>query len=585
MGTSNRRPYETATLLDQNLLNECQDNLANKLEMICEISNIGTLDETLYFSDYAKYVDGEFYEPRVVFPVINRTMGDWLAGQLEFSDLQIQVANPDGKYSRLLPGGGYYNGFIGRRVVVKQGLRELGSTYATIFSGEITDVAGFSRDTTSFTLVCRSDFEKTNNTMPNQTLIVDDFADIEEQYVGLSVPVIYGDWTTDLRVEGPEVPAYPINGNDPLVNGSFDPPNPNVGDTALRCVIASTPIKTLDTASITLLRGDVFYTFASSDITIIPATNNTAIAITQKNLMVDPDDPTPWIYEPGDLIFVKCVGVDLLTYDTNIVAQARDILTRFGLLSSFDFDVSWDHYQTKVTPAESAIASIKARAWIQNEVQALEYVLSMLEQVRLECFVNRENLFELSSLHFDEFVASPSFTLKNWDVVRGSFRPATDDRNQFNRAKADYRFTPVDGENRLATPIFKNVNAITQSGRAISKLVVFPNLVIEADVINQLKEILKLASAYYEKIDLVATPRSFLKDLAETVILNVNIGSVDFVNVAEPVTARIRKIGYDPQGRTIPMEVWSDQMVPFPGSLKAGVSGVTGGSTATITQE
>jgi len=78
--------------------------------------------------------------------------------------------------------------------------------------------------------------------------------------------------------------------------------------------------------------------------------------------------------------------------------------------------------------------------------------------------------------------------------------------------------------------------------------------------------------------------RSILKDIADDVKLDVNIGSVNLINVTEPVTGRIRSIGYNPDGLTISLKIWSFQLTPFPGSLKASIPGVVGGSTATIEQ-
>lgn len=582
MGSSDRRPYESATVLNQSLLDESLSNLTVKLEMVAEIQDIGSPPETIYVSDRAKYVDAIYYEPRVKFPVINRTIGDWLAGELEFDSLTLTVNNTDKRYSHLIMGGSAYNGFVGKRVIVKIGLGEISGSYLPVFTGEITDVGGFSRDVSTFTLICRSIFDKVNVTIPNQVFITDDWPYIEDEFVGLGAPVIYGDWTTNLRSTAPEIPAFPINGLDPLVNASLDPPDPNVGDEPLRCVISSTPIKTLDVSSITLLRADKFYVFDPSDIAIVAGSDNQVFDITQKNLSID---GTPWIYETGDQFFVKCIGVDLSGLESNLVAQAKDILKRFGGMVDGDFDASWATYAAKATPSQSAIASIKSRVWLQESQKCLAYVLSMLEQVRLETFIDRLSKFKLSSLHFEDFTPAPTFTVRNWDIIRGSFKPQSDQQNLWNRAKADYCYSPPITGQRLSTGIYRNNVAIAQQKREISKLVSFPNLYIEADVVAQLGEMIKLASCESEFIEMTLTTRAFLKDISDEMILDINIGAVDYQNVAEPVTGLIREIGYDPQGLVIPIKVWCLQMIPFPGSEKSGISGITGGSTAIITKE
>lgn len=582
MGTIDRRPYTSATVLDQSLLDECQDNLTNKLEMICELQDIGSSNETLYLSDRAKYVDGRFYYPRVIFPTIDRTIGDWLSNQIEFSSCQLKINNANGFYNHLIMGGSEYNGFIGRRVLIKIGIGEDSSLYNQVFTGTITEVAGFSRDTSSFTITARQDFERINVSIPTTVFTESDWPDIEENFIGLGMPIIYGDWTTQLRIEAPEVPCYPVNGNDPLVNKSLE--DPNAGDTALRCVISSNPLLYVDTASVTLLRGDSYYVFDPSDISIVAGSSNQAIDIEQKNLMID---GSPWIYETNDEFFIKIKGQDLGSYNDNIVAQAKDILISYTELLLTDFDSSWDSYRDKATPFQSAIANFKSRVWIQENTSVLEYVTSMLEQVRLEPYVTRDNKWAINSLHFEDFLPSSltDYTAKNWDIILDSFSPQTDDRNNFNRASAEYSFSPIISQNKYSTSVYRNDNAITQSGKEISKIIIFPNLYIKSDVIFQIIEILRLASSYFERISMTLTSRAFLLDLGDFITLDVSIGSVDFINLNDPVTGQIRKIGYDPNGLVIPIEVWSFQLVPFPGSEKIGVNGIVGGYNATITEE
>jgi hypothetical protein len=581
MGTSDRRPYISATSLTQALLDECQHNLSNRLEMVAEIYDIGSDHVNIYVSDRAKYVGPTYYEPRVKFPTIERTIGDWLSNELEFSSLSLVINNSDSKYSRLLPGGNLFNGFIGKRVVVRLGLAEIASSYVNIFSGQVTDVSGFKRDTASFTLVCRSDFERVNKSIPTQTLTTVDWPFLEDDKIGLNVPIIYGDWTTGLRPEAPEVPAFAVNGLDPEVNNSLDPPSPTVGSVAVRAVIASAPLQSVDLDSVVLYRGSVFYPIPLGDISIVPGLDNQVIDIAQKGFQIDGTD---WIYETGDEFYLKCKGIDLGAYSDNVVWQARDILKRFGGLTDLDFDFTWITYKDKITPPQDAIKNIKSRVWQQETRQALEYALSMLEQVRLEAFVNRSNMFSLSSLHFSDFIPSPSFSISNWDIIRGSFQPETDERNQFNRAKADYSYSPATQQSRYSTPVYRNQGNIDQIGREISKLITYPNLYVFDDVVNQLHDTLRLA-AYVENIQLSLTSRSFLKDLGDHIAFNINIGSVVFENTTEPVTGKIRMLNYDPTGMTIQAKIWCFQMVPFPGSEKTSISGITGGFNAVITQE
>jgi hypothetical protein len=577
MGTAVRRPYETASMLTQTVLDQSQDSLVQRLEMIVDVE---TATGTMHWSDRAKYVGSTFYENRVVFPQIDRTVGEFLAGTLEFSGLQLTINNTDKRFSNILPGGADFDGWINRRVEVKIGLAELTASYITVFEGYVTDVGGFQRDTSSFTLVCRNKFDSVNVSIPNQVLTQDDFPDIEDDFLGLGAPIIYGDWTVDLRPEAPTVPAFPVNGLDPLVNASLDPVDPSVGDNPVRCVISSSPISFLDDASVTLHRGDLYYTFASSDIAVVGGTNNQIFDITQKNLVVDGN---PWIYESGDEFFVKVKGVDLGAFDDNIVSQARDLLMTYGGVLSGDLDASWTYYRDKAAPAENAIASIKSRIWFQETAKVIELVASLLEQVRIEPFIDRQNMFKLSSLHFDEFEVSPAFTVKNWDVARGSFKPQIDERNNFNRAKGDFDFDPAAGQQRRSTAFFRNQAAIDQTGKVISKLITFPNLYKLSDVENQLKEIIRLTSGYTEIAEVVLTSRSFLKDLCDFMKLSIDIGSIEFDSTSQPIVGMIRQLSYTPRTMGIGLKIWLFQMINFPGYT--GPTGTVGGYNAVIDQE
>jgi hypothetical protein len=145
---------------------------------------------------------------------------------------------------------------------------------------------------------------------------------------------------------------------------------------------------------------------------------------------------------------------------------------------------------------------------------------------------------------------------------------------------ADYNFLPNLNESNNSTKIYKNDAAIIQAGKEISKKVVFPNLYIESDVVYQLKEVLRLASSYFEKLTFNMTWRGLLLDLGGFVNVNVKIQGTQY----NDVPAMIRSIGYDPAGIKIPVELWSMQMVNFPG-YEPGFSGITGGYAATITEE
>lgn len=570
MASGDRKPYLTATVLDQDLLDACSDNLANQLEMAVDIQRPD--GGFIYASDRNKYVGDTFYEALLEFPVIKRTVGEFLSNNLEFSQLTLDISNVDGRFNDILPSGANFDGWIGRSVEVKIGLRDVGSTYTTIFKGFVTDEGGFSRSTSAITLVARDQFDSVNQAFPTVAFTESSFPDIQESLVNLPVPVIYGDWTTNVEPNMASVPATVVNGADTDVNGEVS------FTTNVSLVISDHDNQSFDTSEVYLLRGDLIFLMDAADITSV--VGNRTFQIVQNG--TTSIDGGAYEYEQGDRFYVKVEGIDLGTYSDNAVEIARNILINHGGLSVGDFDANWDTYRDKTTPTESAINSIKARVWIQDPQTAMDFANSLLEQVRLEAFVDRNLKFKLSSLHLDDFPAPGNidFLLKNWDVEQGSFVPRLDDKNNFNRAKGTFNFLPNRDENFQETAIFKNTAAITQTGKAISKQIVFPNLYVESTVVDQVQEILRITSGYIENVDVNLTWRALLLDIGDFVKINVQIQGTIF----NDVPALIRDIGYDPQGIKIPVRLWSLQMIPYSGH-SPGFAGITGGTTATLTEE
>ena len=143
---------------------------------------------------------------------------------------------------------------------------------------------------------------------------------------------------------------------------------------------------------------------------------------------------------------------------SNAVAIAKDILKEYGLLNDLDFTSAWSTYAAKNTPAQSAIADIKCHLWVKDAVTAMEQALSLLEQVRLEIYINRNLKFDLNSLHFDEFPSTSVLTIENWDIVKGTFQPTTDVKNNFNVIKATYDYLPDYGAEGYETGYFENTD-------------------------------------------------------------------------------------------------------------------------------
>jgi len=568
MSSSDRKPFETSMVLDQTTLNNCHDNQLCQLELVVDI--IAPDGSTIRASDRNKYVGEKYYEALLNFPVINRTLGDWLAPEIEFSNLELELSNADGRFNKFMPGGADYDSWIGNSVIVRMGLRDVEATYFTIFKGTVTDQGGFGRTTKSIILKARDQYDKLSNNFPSGVFTKDVFPDIEEDKVGLVVPIIYGDWTVNVFPGAASVPAFPINGTVVASETNFD----NV-----QLLIAQHDLTFFDTTKVYVLKASKYWLIDSSDIENVGA-GNRSFEIKQ-DTGATLIDGANFKFELGDTFYCQVKGKDLGAYDDNIVSQAKDILINYGGLVSGDFHSNWETYRDKASPSESAIASFKSRVWLQEPQSVISYVLSMLEQVRLEAFVDRTDLkFKIAALHFDEYVAAPTHTIRNWDVEVDTFRPQIDVKYNFNQAQGVFNLLPNTGKHLQKTKVYENVPAITKAEKTIGKQIVFPNLYVEADVIFQTKEVLKLASSYFEVVECTLTWRSLLQDIGGFVSLNVQIGSSNFTSVP----ALIREIGYDPDGLKLPVKLWSFQMTPFPG-YTPGNPGTVGGYNATITEE
>lgn len=574
MSGADRRKYLTSTTLDQALLDWQADCLDNRLEMVVDIQ---TPTGYIYASDRNKYVDGVFYEALLNFPVIGRTVGDWLSATVKFSQLQLELSNVDGRFNHILQQGADYGGWVGKTVTVKVGLAELGSTYQPIFNGLITEIGGVLRSVKSVTIIARDRYEKLSKNFPNTYLSQSVYPYLEDGLVGKALPYIYGDYTINLNPAAAIVPSYPLNGKDPnVIGGETTPSGPPTGVfNNVKFRISDNPLPFFDTANVWFKKSDRY--FRCPDIVNVGADNNSFEVVQQLTAWLD---GSTYTFAQGDTFLVQVKGKDLSGYNDNIVAQAKDILKTFGGAVDADFDSNWATYMNKSTPAQSAIVNIKSRVWENEPKPALDYALSMLAQVRLEAFIDRSLMIKINSLQFEDFNASPSFVVKNWDVAKDTFSPQLDTRNNFNRVQAAYDFHPDVADNARNTPIYHNAASITQVGKPISKLIAFPNLYIATDVQNQVQEILKMASAMFEIINVKLTWRALLLDIGDFVKLNVQIGGTIF----EDVPVMIRDVGYDSKGLSIPIIGWSFALCPFPGYTPT-YGGTVGGYNATIAQE
>lgn len=579
MSSSDRKPYLTATVLDQDLLDDCADNLTCQLEMICTIevpAAAGFPNNLLYLSDRNKYVGDDYYEARLKFPVIRRTVGELLTPTVEFSSVRLEINNADGAFNSILPGGSAFDSMISREVTIRLGLSDKANTYKTIFKGFISDIGGFGRSVSSFFIIARDQFDKLRAKFPSTTFTSTAYPNIQDSVNGSIIPYIFGDWTQAPLRDGSNasVPGFVVNGADASVLA---------GNTNVQVVISENTNVSFDNTHVVLERSDTFYVFDTGDITAISGNNNSFEIKQIGTGGTSTIDGASFTYADSDKIYVKVQGQEVVAgnvYDNNAVEIARYILTNFGGASPSDFDTTWDVYRGKSSPAESNILGFSVRAHYQDQVEALDTALSILEQVRLEAFINADQKISLNALHFDEFDANPSFIVRDWDLERNSFKPALDVRINVNRMKGFFNFLPDVGDNANETNFFKNQASITQVGKTIAKGLVFPNMYKRSEVDLQVPEVLKITSSFFEVIQATQTWRSLLLDIGDFVKLKVTIGATVF----DDVPAMVRSIGFSADGLRVLITYWSFQMIPFDG-YSPTYSGIVGGSTATITEE
>jgi hypothetical protein len=354
------------------------------------------------------------------------------------------------------------------------------------------------------------------------------------------------------------------------------------GTANIEFVISGNANRVFDNTSVVLLRSSKFYSFSSADITSIAVDKNEFEIIQNNTTLVD---GAPYIWSDGDQFFCKVEGKSLgVGRNDNPVAIARDILSSYGgLLDPQDFDTSWDTIEQKFDGLrpEDSIRDIPARLWIQDQQESLTVALSLLEQVRVEAFIGKNQKLNLTTLHFNDLASRGSqITVKPWDIERNTLKPRLDLRNQINRAKGFFNFLPDLDDNFYRTNFFRNQAALQQIGKPLEKGLVFPNLYTRADVNRQVIESLKLTSGFFEEIEVTQTWRSMLLEIGDFVTLEVTIGGTDF----NKIPCLVRDISYSAKGLKIPIKYWSFMVLPF-GTWPGQGSGIVAGETATITEE
>jgi len=218
--------------LSQNLLNASWPFI--ELQWIAEISI--TNDVTFNVSNRNIYVEDtngapRFYQARAEkSPILNITAGEWLSPGFEIGNLKITLNNRDGFFNDYLPHGEQYTQWIGGEVKILVGFGESRSNYFEVFTGIIPKKKGI--ETTLETVIINAYDKQEEDKVEIPTLIYDrtNFPFVDSDKIGQPLPIVYGDWTTDLSSEFGDIPAICSNAkDDPVISYVW-----NISENALR---------------------------------------------------------------------------------------------------------------------------------------------------------------------------------------------------------------------------------------------------------------------------------------------------------------------------------------------------------------
>lgn len=491
---------------------------------------------TLRFADRPKFVGDDFYEGRAKFNPVERTIGELQAPTIKFAQFEVTVANMDGFYNAYLEGGASYVSFIGARLEIKFGLRDLQSSFTTVFDGTVPDEDGFEVLRESIRIRATDKFDELNK-RPDLPAINDtDFPTAPADSLGKLIPFPIGDWEAGFNVIDD---AGTITVTDGVSNVAVKIAQPNSfygglvgyhvgGGFFVFAVGTYTP----DNVSACYVKRGNTLIMANFDATPDNTAGYWSAEVT--SLKGDPSGTVTYVYQSGDVAVIKVK----VPYDTGKYSHpieiAEQLLMRLAGRASSDFDsASWTALKAKNTPAQSDLTSIKSRIWIGDEKQSesvLSLVLGLLECVRVEMYVDFNGKLALRTLHPEDFPAPASADARvdQADIDERSATLKADERTFFNQASLNFAFTPVTKKTELSTPQMRNQNSINRSGKTVIKTIDAPWLYVANDAQLQLIEFVRLYSAGLGYFNVQVCWRHLLRDLGDFLAINYDVGGLAY---------------------------------------------------------
>lgn len=577
--------YADATVLNQTMLDETFKGGENEIHTIATLVKTipGKDPYTLRFSDRSKFVGDYYYEGRAKFPDIKRTVGELVSPTIQFSEMEIMINNVDGFYNEYLTGGENYFSFIGSALTIKVGLGETESTYWTIFDGVVPDEDGFEIDRLSITIRARDNADALNKGTGLPVINVTDYPSAPKESLGKVIPFALGDWTVGYNIDqGKSSVSVSYNGlqynvvTDAPLNFYGGLVGYNVGGNFFVFSIGNYTPETILNCHIKRGESLIQVSFES---TPQNAAGYWAVQIQSCNVVGG--GTIPYVFQDGDVATIS-VKVPYTTGQySNVILLAKEILKTIGDKVDGDFDTaSWLALSTKSTPAQSAITSIKGRVWIgEEDSKTLEEVLSLLEQVRVEMYWDRNQKIALRSIHPEDFSSQGSTRIEQIHIGEESLTVTSDQRNFFNVAMANYGFTPTIGKTQLQTKFRKNQNSVDKAGKEVIKIIDLPSLYVETDVVLQLDEFIRFYSSGQQYVEANIAWTAILRDLTEIIKLNYRIGSIDFDNMP----MKIRDITFLPSNGCLTFKLLSFANFPYTGNTLPYASEMLSSDTQAIT--
>lgn len=520
--------YDESTSITQDFLDKTFSYGETKLQAVCEITNGSNI---IKVSSIPKYVGDSFYEGRAALPVIKKTLGSFLNPTFQFEDTSISVSNVDGSLNKYFIGGSSYNTFIGSQIIFKLGISDISSSYIEVFKGEIKNQNGVDQNKDIIQFNAQNILTNYNRTLDLPQITSSTFPSAPADVIGKKIPVVIGDWTVGcnvvltgsykVNVSGTDYDAetYTTNNFYGGIIGYY------IGNGYFIFATGNYTPSTISNAW--LKRGDKLLAVNFNSTAQVVGGYYTCLITTIKK---SGGGTISYSYEQGDeLVISVSIGSD-----DNAVSQAKKLMTDILSLSSTLFGSTWNTLSSKSTPSQSAITSIKSRVWFGDDsTSLLEYINSMLIQVRLKLFVDKNGLFQLFSLHFEDWPSTSSIRkIDKFQVIEQSLKINLDEQNFICGANANYSFTPVANSTMLKTILKTNTTSKTAiGGTNILKTIDFPNLYVQSDVDNQITEIVRLFSFPLEYLTISTAWTGLLDDIGDFINIDIQLNGINYSNV------------------------------------------------------